>query len=276
MLQESEIIPFHTSPPAGERALILAPHPDDETLGCGGAVRLLVESGKRVKVVFLTSGDKGDPQHPLSRIRQEISAAGPKSNKPGRGMPAGLSDESHLTEYAAMREKEAVSALNLLGVSDYEFLRFPDRELNRYFDSLLDILLDIAKEYMPDSLYSSSPVELNPDHRATALIAREVQRRNMPGVPDKKRQVALVFYEVTTPLRPNTLVDITTVQTIKEQALNEYKSQMKPIDFLSHIVSLNTVRALTVDARYAEAFWVATSPLSDDDIRGWLSYEKGL
>jgi LmbE family N-acetylglucosaminyl deacetylase len=276
MMQESEIIPFHTSPPAGERALILAPHPDDETLGCGGAVRLLVRSGKRVKVVFLTSGDKGDPQHPLSRVRQKISAAGTKANTPGRGMPTGISDESHLTEYASMREKEAVSALNVLGVSDYEFLRFPDRELNRYSDSVLESMLNIAEEYMPDSLYSSSPVELNPDHRATALIAREVQRRNMPGVTDKKRQVTLVFYEVTTPLRPNALVDITTVQTIKEQALNEYKSQMKPIDFLSHIVSLNTVRALTVDARYAEAFWVATLPLSDDDIRGWLSYEKRL
>ena len=68
MLQESDIIPYHLSHPPGERAIVLAPHPDDETLGCGGTIRLLLKSKRPVKVIFLTSGEKADPSNKLSQI----------------------------------------------------------------------------------------------------------------------------------------------------------------------------------------------------------------
>jgi LmbE family N-acetylglucosaminyl deacetylase len=68
MLQESDIIPYHLSHPPGERAIVLAPHPDDETLGCGGTIRLLLKSKRPVKVIFLTSGEKADPSNSLPHI----------------------------------------------------------------------------------------------------------------------------------------------------------------------------------------------------------------
>ena len=82
MMLESDIIPFSAVPPFGERALVLAPHPDDETLGCGGTIRLLLVANKRVKVVFLTSGEQADHSH-------------------------------NNTDYAVLREKEAGKALGL-------------------------------------------------------------------------------------------------------------------------------------------------------------------
>ena len=63
----------------------------------------------------------------------------------GKGGEGGFSDRSHLTEYAILREREAMKAMKILGVSDYEFLRFPDRKLNLHFESALGRLLDIIK-----------------------------------------------------------------------------------------------------------------------------------
>jgi LmbE family N-acetylglucosaminyl deacetylase len=49
------------TPPSGS-VLVLAPHPDDESLGCGGAIVLHCRQGDRVKIVFATDGGAGDPQ----------------------------------------------------------------------------------------------------------------------------------------------------------------------------------------------------------------------
>ncbi len=255
MLQESEIIPYHLSQPSWEKVLVLAPHPDDETLGCGGVIRSLVESKKRVKVIFLTSGDKGEPAHPLSGIKH-----------------AG----EHITDYSLMRENEAIKALSVLGVSDYEFLRFPDRELHLHSGKILERLLKIAGEYAPDAVFSPSIIEFNPDHRTTAQVSLKMHR-TMNSEDKKGVRCSLVFYEVTTPFRPNMLVDITSVYNRKKKAIKKYKSQLKVTDYLSYIAALNTVRSLTVRGpRYVEAFWIVEAFAADEDIANWLSYQTAM
>jgi LmbE family N-acetylglucosaminyl deacetylase len=245
MLQESEIIPYHHSPPPGERVLVLAPHPDDESLGCGGTIRLLLNAKKNVKVIFLTSGEKADPNHTLA----------------------------HSTAYSLLREKEAEAALRVLGVSDYDFLRFPDREIHVRYRNVLKRLLKAVEEFMPDALYSPSMIELNPDHRTAAALSMELQRSATCGVDPSPLRV--VFYEVALPLRPNILVDITSVYRRKKSAVKRYKSQLKLMDYLRHITALNTIRSLTVNgSRYVEAFWSIDRPLSDEEISGWLSYKQ--
>ena len=168
---EPDIIPFSAVPPIGERTLVLAPHPDDETLGCGGTLRLLLMADKRVKVVFLTSGEKA--------FRS-----------------------SNQQEYALLREREAEKALRVLGVSEYEFLRFPDRELDAYYEKVSARLLLIAGSYMPDNIYSTSMIEINPDHRTTASLAIDIQRKVRADESGQPRDIKVFFYEVTTPLRP--------------------------------------------------------------------------
>jgi N-acetylglucosamine malate deacetylase 1 len=255
MLQESEIVPYHLSRPSWEKALVLAPHPDDETLGCGGVIRSLVESKKLVKVVFLTSGDKGDPAHPLSGIKHS---------------------EEHITDYSLMREKEAIKALRVLGVSDYEFLRFPDRELYLHSGKILERLLKITGEYAPDAVFSPSIIELNPDHRTTAQVSLKMHG-TMNSEDKKGVRSSLVFYEVTTPFRPNMLIDITSGYNRKKKAIRKYKSQLKITDYLNYIAALNTVRSLTVRGpRYVEAFWVVEAFAADEDIAKWLSYQTAL
>ena len=239
---EPDIIPYHLAPPPGEKVIILAPHPDDETLGCGGTIRLLGESGKQVKVIFLTSGDRADPSNPASNVRH---------------------GEEHITDYSLLREREAVKALEILAVSDYEFLRFPDRKLGVHFESVLGRLRDAVKQYGPDVMYTTSMIELNPDHRTAAALALEIQKIVMKeGKGSSAGTLKLLFYEVTTPLRPSVLVDITSSRAAKRKAVEEYRSQLGITDYLGYIIALNEVRTLTVpEADAVEAFWMVDSPL---------------
>ncbi|MDQ7787759.1 MAG: PIG-L deacetylase family protein [Thermodesulfovibrionales bacterium] len=267
MLQESEIIPYHCSPPVGEKILVLAPHPDDETLGCGGTISLLVKAKKQVKVVFLTSGDKADPSHKLSKKIYRVNLPTPPLPQ---GSEKGLLN-SHFTEYALLREKEAVKALKILGVGGYEFLRFPDRELDAFSQDALHRLVQILREYVPDAIYSPSPLELNPDHRATAALAvamhRTMAQSGMAG--------HLIFYEVTVPLRPNLLVDVSDSYGRKKKAMKKYESQLRLNNYLHYITAVNIFRTLTVKGtKYIEAFWSLQTPLNNEEIARWLSYSE--
>jgi LmbE family N-acetylglucosaminyl deacetylase len=258
MLLEQQLIPYTVSPPVGDRSLILAPHPDDETLGCGGTIRLLLEKNKQVKVIFLTSGDKADESHPAA------------SNKHGR---------EHITDYSIKREKEAVKALKVLGITDYMFMRFPDRAVHTYFQDVLNKLYLIMKEFSPDTIYSPSMIELNPDHRITAELVLELQRKVTNGDVYRLNisPIRIAFYEVTVPLRPNILVDITSTYSVKKRAIKKYKTQLKTYDYFRHTFALNTIRALTVQkARYVEAFWISENPPHDEDVLKWFAYQKAI
>lgn len=261
MLQETDIIPYHLSPPPGERVVVLAPHPDDETLGCGGAIRLLVEGGKKVMVLFLTSGDKADPAHALSI--QHVHSEDPR--------------RSHITGYSLLREKESARALSVLGVGDYEFLRFPDREVHLHYRDAFEMLLNAVDEYEPDTIYAPSMVELNPDHRTAAALSLEIQKVRAERLTGSVQPLPLqvIFYEVTVPLRPNLLVDITAVYVRKKRAVKKYKSQLSVVDYLRHISSLNAFRSLTVKGPlYVEAFWHVESPPRDESISAWMGYQE--
>ena len=177
-----------------------------------------------------------------------------------------------------------------MGVSDYEFLRFPDRKLDLHFESVIGRVLDIIKQYAADIIYSPSMIELNPDHRTTAALAMEIQKIVMktdapsPLPPPRGGRarvgvvpVTLLFYEVTTPLRPNLLIDITSTRDRKKKAVKKYKSQLGITDYLKYITALNEVRTLTVrEAGAVEAFWLVEFPLRADDITGWLAYQTSV
>jgi len=235
-LSEPELVPFSASDPPGARVLVLAPHPDDETLGCGGSLRILIKGGKAVKVLFLTKGEKA-VEDPVSR-----------------------------EQYTEVREKEAKKAMRILGVSEYEFLRFPDRELLSQVGLLREKVMAVIDSFRPDTIYSTSPIELNPDHRAAAAVAGEMMN---------DRGVMVAFYELVTPIRPNILIDVSTVYRFKKRAIKAYRSQLKITDYLKMISSLNAYRTITLGrgVRYAEAFWLLRGDASPER---WLTYAEKL
>lgn len=219
---EAEIIPYHASPvpPAPGGVLVLAPHPDDEVFGCGGAITGHVQAGHSVHVVLLTAGGHGE----------EGAAKG----------------------YADTRLSESTDAARVLGLPPPQCWGLQDREVT-YGEALVHRIVQAVADTGADVVYAPSPWELHPDHRATALCAIEAVRR-LEGV-------GLHLYEVSAPLRPNRLLDITPVWALKQQAMQVFASQEKKLPYASFISALNRFRALTLfpASEYAEAFESYTS-----------------
>ena len=91
--------PERVEAPPGSRIVVLAPHPDDDVLGCGGTLAKQVVTGASVSVVYLTDGRKGDPT---------------------------FASEDDLVKE---RQREAVAAAAVLGIEDVAFLGARDQEL---------------------------------------------------------------------------------------------------------------------------------------------------
>ncbi|MDD2498690.1 MAG: PIG-L family deacetylase [Desulfitobacteriaceae bacterium] len=110
------------SPEMGNRILIIAPHPDDETLAMGGIIQQALKSGKKVQVVVVTSGDG------FSKAVTENY--GIKSPKPEDYQRLGID-----------RHNETVSALQMFGVSKEKiiFLGYPDKGTIKLWESNWDL-----------------------------------------------------------------------------------------------------------------------------------------
>lgn len=131
---EPFLIPYKTQPvPDARRVLVLAPHPDDEVFGCGGAVALHVAQGAHVQPLVLTSGEGGGD--------------------------------------ALARERESENAARILGTTMPTFWRLTDRQV-RADQALVTRLSQLIVEGNFDLVYAPSPWEIHPDHRQAAILAR--------------------------------------------------------------------------------------------------------
>jgi len=220
---EAEIIPYQASPvPDSDAVIVFAPHPDDEVFGCGGAIAQHVKAGHPVHVILLTAGGHSAPENP---------AVG----------------------YAGTRLQESAQAARLLGLPVPHCWGLTDRKV-AYDEDLVQRMVRAIEELGADVVYAPSPWELHPDHRVVSMCTVEAVRRS---AGDKH----LYLYEVSAPLRPNVLVDITSVWHLKQQAMQAFGSQEEKLPYASFISALNRFRALTLfpAAEHAEAFEMYSS-----------------
>lgn len=195
--------------------LVLAPHPDDEAIGCGGSLCLHAGAGERVVVAFLTSGELGLPQLPQEQAR-------------------------------LVREREAEQAAALLGVAQLLFLRQPDWTLAEHTDEATAQLHELLAEEDVSRVYLPHEGDAHPDHAATALIGRSWSAA---------RELELLSYEVWTPLPAWDVVnDIGSVVQRKLDAVAAYASQ-DFYDYRQAVRGLAQYRgALAARTDWAEVF----------------------
>ena len=211
--------------------VVFAAHPDDDILGCGGTIAKLTQEGSKVHIVFLADGESS---------RDDIT---------------------DINSLIQQRKQDAKKALKILGCDSIEFLDFPDNRL----DSL--DLLDVVKKiegfidaYKPYTIFTHYAHDLNIDHQIThnAVVTA---CRPQPGHCVKE----LLFFEVPSSTEwnlskafmPNYFVDISSTLSLKIDALNAYKNEMKSFPHprsIKAIESLSYYRGASSGCKAAEAF----------------------
>jgi len=215
-----------------QKVLVVAPHPDDEVLGCGGVMARHVAAGDEVHVVVVT-----------------------------RGHPEVFSEESVRQVRAEMHEAHKV-----LGVGSVRFLDFPaPRSDSVPRHAIADAMLRAVRELGPRTMYVPHPGDLHFEHglifEACLVAARPL---------DASAPRRILAYEtlsetewgpplVGAAFQPTVYVDIAGQVETKLKAFSCFASQVKPFP---HPRSAEAIRALArfrgaaAHLEYAEAYWL--------------------
>jgi LmbE family N-acetylglucosaminyl deacetylase len=214
------------------KILIIAAHPDDEVLGCGGVIAKHAELGDEVYCLILGEGENS------------------RSNRAEKLKIEKL-------------QKDGVAAAEILGIKEIVFHNFPDNS----FDSIP--LLDITKkveEYLekinPDIIYTHFENDLNVDHRLTfqavmtacrpcnKLCPKEIYSFEVLSSTEWQSKQSRQF-------TPNYYVDIGSTIGKKKEALKKYTSEIKEYPHsrsTEGIEILARYRGLESGMEFAEAF----------------------
>lgn len=218
-----------------KKVLILAPHPDDEALGCAGTIALTNRKGASSTVVFLTDGE---------RLHGE----------PSRGI-------------AEKRREEGFRVSQMLCCNEPIFLGFPDGDVSSHSSGIFNRLSEIITRIEPDIVFSPSPIDYHRDHITVSGISHRLFTETC--------SFKLAFYEIYSTIRFNCLVDITEVIGQKRDAILAYNVSLygKPEVYVHTSLGLNAHRSIFVQKiGYYEAFYLPEKTDSEEAIIRSLCY----
>jgi N-acetylglucosamine malate deacetylase 1 len=213
-----------------ERLAVVAPHPDDEVLGCGGTIARCVSDGVEVHLIFATTG-----------------------------VPHLVSSEDH-----EQLRAEGRAAHTILGVTHTHFLDLPAARLDTVPQANINqALAAILQTVEPDTVLIPFFGDIHLDHQLLFSSALVATRPNQTAYP-----LRLWAYEtlsetnwnapyVTPPFAPTLFVDITSTLDRKVAAMKAYRSQIRAFPHersVEAIKALARLRGATVHREAAEAF----------------------
>lgn len=224
-----------------DRVLVVAPHPDDEIIGCGGLIAAVKEAGGSVFVLYMTVGNTAD-----------------------------LSDDGFSTIDSRVNEIDKVVAK--LGIDGYD-IAFPGDEHHLRLDALPQHdLIGVLERTSSVSLHEIEPtmvllpqlVSYNQDHRACAQAGLTALRPSAGLYKHQPR--AVMFYEeladgwhAGTNAAPSVFVELSERQVrTKTASLELYETQVRPSPNARSseaLTALAECRGAQSGVRYAEAFY---------------------
>ena len=217
--------------------LVVAAHPDDEVLGCGGTIARHVRSGDYVQVLIVAEGS-------TSRQKQR--------------------DRSQACSELSELSKAAQSAGSILGVAGLELLDLPDNRLDSMDRlDLIKCIEECLDRHQPDCVYVHHAGDVNVDHRR---LHEAVVTACRPS-PDHVVKTLLSFEVASSTewqpsgsapaFQPNWFVDISDYWDCKKEALTAYSCEMRDwpharsIEAVEHLARW---RGAQVGVEAAEAF----------------------
>jgi LmbE family N-acetylglucosaminyl deacetylase len=222
--------------------LVIAAHPDDEILGCGGSMAQHIQNGHHVHVVIMAEGL-------TSRFPTRAEA---------------FEKSPQMTDELMKLRDICIRANQVLGVQDIQFEGFPDNRMDSV--DRLDIVKRIEshiKNIKPNIIYTHHIGDVNIDHQSIHA-AVVTAARPIPGEikPD------LLFFETASstewqtpgsapPFLPNWFEDISKTLDLKLEALAVYEQEMRPWPHARSIKALEHLarwRGASAGVEAAEAF----------------------
>lgn len=218
------------------KIMVIAAHPDDEVLGCGGTIARLSKEGHKVWIAILGQGITSRYLDPKQTDQSMLEALQECARKAGR----------------------------LVGAQGVLFNELPDNRFDTV--AMLDIVKIIEgflQQICPEVVYTHDASDLNIDHVA---LLRAVLMATRPMVDQSVKEIATfeipsstewAFGQFKSPFCPNIFVDIKATLSTKIEALKQYRTEVR--DF-PHPRSPEALQALaqyrgsTVGLEAAEAF----------------------
>ena len=228
----SELTDFTYGLPGIEKALVLAPHPDDETLGCGGTIALYSD-----------------------RVEFTIVAV---SNGEAVNIPEG--------NKASLRRQECEKAAGTIGAKALIFLDIPDGNFSDHRDSIRKKFSDLFDDQRPQLVFVPSPVDLHPDHRETAFACMELSLK----YPTLRIAFYEIYnparFNVLVDIGPVIEIKKKALLHYHHSMLKQEET------FIASNFGLNKSRSLfTLRDSYYEAFWIPASAPTTADVVRWFT-----
>jgi LmbE family N-acetylglucosaminyl deacetylase len=206
--------------PFGKSMLVVAPHQDDETIGCGGALALQIRSGKSAYIVILQDG--ADEYQEIGMAREDLSA---------------------------LRNEESWRAAALLAVEPPRFLSHAD--LAASSQEATEQLRAIILDRKVDAVFTPFMLDGHRDHRTANYILAD-------ALKTIDWNVRVFGYEVWGLCIPNVIVVIDEVMQLKLDMLACFDFANKAVDYVHTTQGLNMYRSRLLGAgecQYAECFF---------------------
>jgi LmbE family N-acetylglucosaminyl deacetylase len=197
------------------RIIVFAPHPDDETLGCGGTIAKKLAEGYEVIIVVMTDG----------RFLLLKSF--------------GISDGPSPEQVKEIRRGEVLRATKILGVPEENvvFLDFIDGTIGENEKAAEEKVTTILEKYAPSEVYFPFERDGHPDHQAANhIVRRAVEKLGIK--PAMYRYTIMHKFARFGPLvesflsifkRDRISVDISEFLPLKKEAVKEFKSELTTI-----------------------------------------------
>ena len=226
-LREAELVYTSLS-----KILVVAAHPDDETLGAGGTIAKLSRLGKSVHLCIVTKPYPPDWSEEIIEIKR----------------------------------KEVQNAAKILKIKEVTFFGFPTAKLDSILiKELADKFTELIWKLKPEMLFLPFVGDMSQDHRAV-FNALSIAAKPIPSQPIRK----IVSYEAPSSTEysfnrfhynftPNLYVDISKEIKVKLNALKSYKTELKEFPHprsIKGVITRAKLRGSEVGLKMAEAFLI--------------------